>query len=484
MPTTTKQPLPRTTPEQQGIASSALLQWIDALDQRIDELHSVMLLRHGTVVAEGWWNPYQREYSHISFSLSKSFTSTAVGLAIGEGLFTIDDPVVSFFPEHVPAIGSDLLAALRVRHLLSMSTGHEDDTWGYMIPRTDGNWIKAFFEVPLRHEPGTHFLYNTGAAYMLAAIVQKTSGMKLIDYLQPRLFEPLSITGITWDESPQGIALGGIGLHCKTEDIARFGQLYLQKGLWQGQRILSEAWVAEATSAQVAQPSGLDNDWSQGYGYQFWRCRHNAYRGDGLYGQYCVIMPEQDVVLAITGATDDMQTVLDIVWDSLLPALRDDPLPEDTVTYAALSQKLAGLSKPPIQGQATSTLAQLVSNRTYRVDNNALDIETIALSFNDLGCAITLKTNTIEEIIPCGYDRWQSGQTDLFNDDWLAGHTAILSSGAWTTEDTYTICLRFYETTFYYIMVICFDDDELLIEARINLSLDPIKPILLTAKAI
>lgn len=185
--------LPRATPESQGIASAAVLQFIETLQSQLHEIHSFMLLRHGKVVAEGWWSPYAHEHPHLLFSLSKSFTSTAVGFAVTEGHFSIDDPVLSFFSEETPVDRSHGLATMRVRHLLTMSTGQAVDTWSFMVNRPDGDWIKGFLKVPVLHTPGTHFVYNTGATYMLSAIVQKTTGMKLIDYLQPRLFAPLGI---------------------------------------------------------------------------------------------------------------------------------------------------------------------------------------------------------------------------------------------------------------------------------------------------
>ena len=196
--------LPRSSPERQGIASSALRHFVEALDSQLHELHSFMLLRHGTVVAEGWWSPYRRDYPHMLFSLSKSFTSTAVGLAVAEGYFSIDDPVLSFFPDDVSTQGREYLAAMRVRHLLAMTTGHTSDTWAFMVDRSDGNWIKGFFEAPVVHAPGTHFLYNTGATYMLSAIVQKTTNTRLIAYLEPRLFGPLGIQHAAWDDSRRG----------------------------------------------------------------------------------------------------------------------------------------------------------------------------------------------------------------------------------------------------------------------------------------
>ena len=175
---TTDNRLPRSTPEAQGIASTAVSMFIEQAEKNIDALHSLMLLRHGQVVAEGWWAPYAPERPHMLFSLSKSFTSTAVGLAVAEGRLTVDDPVLSFFPEDAPAKVSANLAAMRVRHLLSMSTGHAEDTTGYFWRSRDKTWVRAFLARPVKYEPGTHFLYNTGATYMLSAIVQKLTGKR------------------------------------------------------------------------------------------------------------------------------------------------------------------------------------------------------------------------------------------------------------------------------------------------------------------
>jgi CubicO group peptidase (beta-lactamase class C family) len=476
--------LQRATPESQGVASSAVLQFVGALESQIHELHSFMVLRHGAVIAEGWWSPYGREYPHMVFSLSKSFTSTGVGLAISEGRFSLDDPVLSFFPEVMLDGANNLLNALCVRHLLTMSTGHEVDTWGYMSVRSDGDWIKGFFEVPILHRPGTHFVYNTGATYILSAIVQRTTGMKLVDYLQPRLFKPLAIENITWQESPQGITVGGVGLSLKTEDIARFGQLYLQGGLWQGHRILPPSWVNEATAFQIGNGEDKHSDWTQGYGYQFWRCRHEAYRGDGVFGQYCIVMPEQDAVIAMTGGVDlfEMQQPLDLIWELLLPAMEHEPRLDDPLSQRRLAEKLSSLAILPVQGQPTPSFALRVSGRMYELDANDLNLKAITLDFGEVNCTVRVKTPEGEETIVCGYGHWEKGQTSLFRNPWLVIPTPVTASGGWTSEDNFTIVFRLYETPFSYTFICHFVDDSLLIEARVNASLEAVTTLLLTAQ--
>jgi CubicO group peptidase (beta-lactamase class C family) len=475
--------LQRTPPESQGIPSSSILKFVEAIEQQIKEVHSFMLLRHGKVVAEGWWSPYQRTSLHMLFSLSKSFTSTAVGLAVAEGLFSIDDTVMSHFPDEIPAKVSKKLAAMRVRHLLSMSTGQAIDTMPAMFSRRDLNWVKGFFTVPVLHKPGTHFVYNTGATYMLSALVQKKSGMKLNDYLASRLYEPLGIDHAIWDESPQQINMGGFGLNLTTEDIARFGQLYLQKGEWQGRRILSEAWIAEATAFHSDNSSWATIDWTQGYGYQFWRCQHNAYRVDGAFGQYCIVMPEQDAVLAITGGLGDMQQPLTLVWDILLPAMDSKTLPADAVTHNTLTDRLSSLSIPPVQGAVSSPTAGKIAGRTYKFDTNPLKLKTIAFDMTASGCTVRVKTPAADDCFTCGYDIWHAGKISMFNEPWVNDPAPHVASAAWTAEDTLTVVIRLPKTPFVYTFVCQFAGDQLTIEAQINVSFDPVKAWTLVAHA-
>lgn len=479
--TIAQDPLERSTPERQGIASADLLRFVEALDQLPHELHSVMLLRHGKVVAEGWWTPYRPELPHLVFSLSKSFTATAVGLAVAEGQLTIDDAVLSYFPELNP--DHDLLRAMRLRHLLTMTTGQVVDTWTAMMAQADGQWTKGFFSIPVIHAPGTHFLYNTGATYILSVILQRITGMKVVDYLQPRLFEPLGIEGATWQESPEGITAGGIGLCIRTEDIARFGQLYLQKGMWNGKQILSEAWAAEATAFQIANGDDAESDWAQGYGYQFWRSRHGAYRGDGVFGQYCVVMPEQDAVLAMTGGVDafEMQSPLNVVWDLLLPAMGAAPLEADDAAHGRLVEKLAQLQLPLVEGKPTSPLVAQLAGRTYAVDANRLAIEAITLHFDEGGLSVSFQTRRGSETIACGYGTWRLSETRLFEDAVVFDQTKAAASGAWTADDTLTMIVRLIETPFFHRVVFVFAGDELMVESRINISLESISTLLLTA---
>ncbi len=337
------EPLSRGTPEAQGISSAAVRDYVEALD-KIDTMHSFVVVRHGEVIAEGWWKPEAADKPHVLNSVSKSFNSTAVGLAITDRKLSLDDPVLKFFPDDAPSDPSANLKAMTVRDLLTMCGGHDSEP----KQSTDGHpSVKQFLAASVVHQPGTHFLYNGMGSYTLSAIVTKVTGQTVGDYLKPRLFEPLGIENAEWPSSPEGYSLGAHGLYLRTEDIAKFGLLYLQKGKWKGQQLIPEKWVEQATAKQVPNDqeshSKIGADWREGYGFQFWRCQHNAFRGDGAGGQFVVVMPDQDMVVAMTAGSANMQAELDAIWDHLLPACRTEAIAADTTGQEKLKQSIGSL---------------------------------------------------------------------------------------------------------------------------------------------
>ncbi|WP_274651056.1 serine hydrolase domain-containing protein [Paenibacillus humicola] len=454
--------LPRSVPEAQGISSAAVSDFLKAVqnDSKM-ELHSFMLLRHGQVVAEGWWSPYAAYLPHSLYSLSKSFTSTAIGLAVEEGRISLDDRVVEFFPEEAPQDVSANLSAMRIRHLLMMGTGHAEEPKLRENPRN--NWVEAFLHAPVVYEPGTHFVYNSGATYMLSAILQKVSGEKLLDYLQPRLLLPLGIEGATWESCPMGIHVGGWGLSVKTEDIAKFGQLYLQKGVWNGSCILPEAWVAEATSKHI-ENSNQNVDWAQGYGYQFWRCRHGAYRGDGYLGQYCIVMQEQDAVAVFTSGTGDMQAVLNLVWEHLLPAMQPGTLPANNEAAAALSAQLNGLALGLPRDQPSSPREAELSGNVYRLDENETGWSTFSIRFDQEEAAVVIRNGNGEHTIRSGRGEWLTGVSRIQQNV----DRAVASSFTWRGPDTLELTVRHIETPFGHTVTCRLEDAGIALEIRQN----------------
>jgi CubicO group peptidase (beta-lactamase class C family) len=408
--------LPRSAPEAEGVSSNDIIRFLDAAAKSKTEFHSFMLLRHGKVIAGGWWNPYRADEKHMLYSCSKSFTATAVGFAISEKKLSLDDKVISFFPNNLQDTVSDWLKELTVKDALMMSDGQEPDP-SLIVASKDTNWIMGFLTTPIVHEPGTQFLYNSLGTYMLSAVVQKATGQKVIDYLQPRLFAPLGISGIDWETDLQGINTGGWGLRLKTEDIAKFAELFLQDGKWNGKQILSADWVHEASTMKIMQDPNApqskrdSSDWLQGYCYQMWRCRHNAFRGDGAYGQFMIVMPDQDAALAITAETQDMQEEINLVWDYLLPAFTKNKLPENKSAYAKLEAKIHSLTLP-VPVKHTADVAR-INGKTFIAADNDMHLKSISFSFANNICHVIFEDDKSKYPIDFGAGRWIESGTDM-----------------------------------------------------------------------
>lgn len=358
--------LQRVSPESVGIPSKSILDMLDELYRYGIEMHGFMLLRHGKVAAQGSWKPYQPDVPHIMFSFSKSFTSTAIGFAVQEGILSLDERLVDLFPDKIPENPSENLQKAAVRHLLMMGCGHESE-----IPRLgagDPDWIRAFLHHPFVYEPGTHFLYNTAGTNLLSAILTLKTGQTLTQFLKPRLMEPLGLSDIKCFALPDGTEMGGAGMSITLEDMAKFTQFVANKGSWQGKQLLNAEWFEEATRKQIENRGagwGGDPDWQQGYCYQFWRCEpEGVFRGDGAFGQFGVVMTRQDAVLVIQSASPRLQAVLTAVWEKLLPAMTDEPLPEDPM-YHVLQARLNALELNPVLGMRNPGAEQSLNGAVY-----------------------------------------------------------------------------------------------------------------------
>ncbi len=467
-----KPALPRSTPEAEGVDSAGAQRFVEALEQRIDAVHSVMLVRHGKVVAEGWWSPYQAGDLHVMYSVTKSFTSSAVGFAVQEGLLSVNDTILSHFPERAPAKPAEKMKDMRVRDLLRMSTGHDEDPSPEVKAAKDGAWVKAFLASEVEDKPGTHFLYNSAGSYVLGAIVQKVSGRSLEDYLRPRLFEPLGLEAPLWGKSPEGVNLGDGGISLHTEDLAKFGLLYLQRGVYNGKRVLKEEWVDAATSLQTASGGNPDSNWDAGYGYQFWRNKVTGFRADGAFGQFSMVLPKHDVVLAITSGTSDMAGVMDTVWEVLLPALREQALPANPSAHEALKTKLASLQLPAQAGNPSSPRSAAVSGKSFRFPGNELGIRVASVDFSSDTPRIRVEDADGKHDIACGVGRWVRGRTvyqKRISNQYDANEQGIAGSCGWTDDDTFTAKLCFHQTPYTLTQSFHFEGDQLAIDTEHNL---------------
>ncbi len=442
--------LPRATPESLGVDPAAIRRLAETLDG-IRDVHSLMVVRHGHVVAEGWWHPFRRDEQHVMFSVSKTFTATAVGIAVAEGLLEVDDRVVDLLPDDAPPDPSDNLAAMRVRDLLTMASGHGTDTMNFTLRnlgRPGARWARDILAAPVTYEPGTRFVYNTGATYLLSAILHRLTGERILDYLTPRLLKPLGIAGATWEQDPQGIDVGGYGLAITTEDLAAFGQLLLQRGEWEGHRLVPAEWVDAMSAAQVDNGPHDWVDWQRGYGYQVWRCRGEAYRADGAFGQFAVIWPEHDAVAVLTSGTAETNLELEAVFDVLADAFGEVPDGGDSAGGESLVLEPLAVHVP--DGAPTAPIEGFVVGSRFVLDPehdgaegdrraSPFPLHSVAIhrvrggggDGDAIDLAWTREHGGPEHLVRCGVGHWVHGTADIDGEG-----VPMAGAAAWSDDST------------------------------------------------
>ncbi|MCQ4161842.1 beta-lactamase family protein [Roseomonas sp. GC11] len=490
-PATTATRLPRAAPSARGVDASGVLAFIDTIAREKIELHSMLVYRAGAVVAEGFWHPYAPERPHMLHSATKSWTATALGLALGEGRVALTDKVVDFFPRYKPADVSPYLAAMTVEDLLTMRTGHRAGISGGEWRSLTTSWVEAFLREPVEEPPGRDFIYSSASSYMISAIVTAVTGQTLAEYLEPRLFRPLGMSPVQWDISPEGISTGGNGLSCTAEDALKLGVLYLQGGLWEGRRILPASWVAEATRNHVAEvwmgtvdakrfrPRGEGTaERREGYGYQWWMTRHGGYLASGNYGQQCIVLPEKKAVVAFTGGLAMREKRhMEALWEHLYPALDTGLHYEES--DALLAQRLASLSLPWPEGKAVSPWTARLDGLRFRCAANADGVEEIRFGLRDGACVLTLRDHRGEHSITAGFHAEVEGETgmtgNILHHEYQPERMRVVARAAWSADDRLEMVWRFTEMAFSDTVICEFNGDRMQFSRRVNTNAGPLE---------
>ena len=481
---------PRTTPEAVGIPSASIEWLLDRLEEGWTEPHGLMIMRHGKVCAEGWWAPYATGIRHGLQSHTKTYAATAVGIAYTEGLLKLTDRIVDIFPDEIPENPSENLKKLTVRDVLCMGCGMDT------MPRPSKDWIREFLATPVNHVPGTTFMYNSTGSTFLGAIVRKLTGLGLHDYLKPRLFDKIGIDAenLRWITMPDGMEIGGGGLFATTEDNLRLMKLYADGGVWEGERILAEDYVKLATSKQndsaterAVNPPAEDN--FVGYGFQIWMCRpKGVYRADGAMGQFTIVFPERDMLLAITenasGSTGGAmpQKALDTIWKWMdaLPGPETEILPEDPEASAHLARRMQMLALPAPRRSPESPLQEKINGSTYAVTDGYFALadagmvrfmsgedrpggaKALSLTFAENACTLTCLVDGKPQSLTAAMDG-----TRLRNE--LPGMPSIaLCSGCWEADNVFRLRLRMVETCNETSITFTFSGDQAQVETCSN----------------
>jgi CubicO group peptidase (beta-lactamase class C family) len=459
-------------PEKHGLSSRSLLQFFAKIDRLQLDMNSFMLLKDGKAVARFWRKPYREDCRQLLFSLSKSFTSIAAGIAWDSGYLDLHDKVNFFFPDKLPANVSTNSDQMTIHHLLSMNTGHYSNIYAAVANEQD--WIKAFLSLDVQHEPGSYYLYNTHATYMLAAIIERATGQNLVDFLMPRLFEPLGIPRPSWETCPMGITAGGMGLSIATEGIAKFGQMLLGKGIYNGQRIVSESYIDLAVQEQSDNRRNEDRiDFAQGYGYQFFVCRHGCFMGNGAFGQLCFVAPKEQIVIAATASlkSKQLQILLDCIYEHIIDRPDQDlsPRPDE---YSVLQHNLERMTYPVPTPQPVPANVPDLSNHCYTMDENPHHLQKICFSLQkkNLECQLIFKGKAARCLV---FDFEKPVHTkDLFTKDLSLHLQEVVTYAVWQNSGTLKLTLLYIETPYAASYTVHFINECIELEFDINVSLN------------
>lgn len=351
-------------PEDVGISSIDVANFLQECDKAHYKLRTLHIIRHGKAVVDAARYPFRASDKRLVYSVSKTFTSTAIGFAVQEGLVNVNDPLLDYFPECKDLDMDPRAREITLRDVLTMSTGHERDTVGDMCNSEGTPWPEIFFTRKMAYAPGEHFVYNSGGTYMLSEVISRTTGKSLFQWLQEKLFEPLGITDVCWDVNGK-VNTGAWGLLIAPRDLCKVGVLYLNKGLWNGQRLLSEEWIDEATAPHVPTLGQGCAGWGQRYGYQIWENNSGSYRADGAFGQYILVFPQKDMVIVTTAEEIDGTRVFPLVEQYLLANLTDPQKGRDAWAYEHLQKVLCQWEAPAVYEPSSSYLQALLQDKTY-----------------------------------------------------------------------------------------------------------------------
>ncbi len=467
-----------TFPSKENVSATNIVSFLNAVNQNRTqdyELHSFLMLRHGKVIVDCSWHPYNANGRHSVYSLSKLFISTAIGMAVDEKRLSVDDNVLKLLNiVHTPQM-DEKLAQVTVKHLLTMSFGHEASLNGQLLAAKEP-WLDLILSAPLQYAPGERFVYDCSSTYLLSLILQTLTGETATVYLTPRLFAPLGIESPVWDQSPQKVDIGAFGLHLTTLDIAKLGQFYLQKGVWNGKRLLSEEWIAQATSYQTATNSAsLNPDWQQGYGYKFWLCTHECFRGDGAFGQFCLVLPKEDAVIAVTAACKDMQKTLDLIWENILPAFDRGCAEEDDMLIC----KNLELSHPPLKDISQSPLFN--KGIAAIPPDNSMGIQRLTISSEGYTRKVCMEIAGSTQSIVCGIGSWEYSTIHLRGCDYLCAASCGI-----VDEQHIRAVFRLVDTPYTAYLQCSIEADALQVEVNTNVSfspfVDPFQPVSFSAR--
>ncbi len=426
----------KATPEETGIPSECIVRFTDRLQRRQIPMHSLLLMRHDKLVFEGYYAPCTADSLHRMFSITKSFTSIAIGLLVDEGKISLEDPIVQYFPEKLPDQENihPWIAQMTIKDMLMMRSCHASTTYKLDM---SSDWVASFFTVQPTHLPGTLFHYDTSAAHTLCALVEKLTGRDMLDYMK----EKLHVLGFSEEsyliKDPSGVSMGGSGLVALPSDLMKFGYLIAHKGLVLGEQLLSPSYINLAVSPLTANcvPAPLPSE-AQGYGLQFWRNERNGFTCYGMGGQLIIFLPDYDLICVTTADTQNIQggnqQIYDALYEEVLPHIQESALPSHQEAEQRLRNTLASLAVKPLESAATPANVSEINGKVFHVQTEASDFQNFSVRFREDAGTLSFTYKHAAYDVDFGLEKMQTGVFPVYNLQYAA-------SGAWLFDGTFLI---------------------------------------------
>jgi CubicO group peptidase (beta-lactamase class C family) len=374
-------------PEEVGIPSKAILNFIKQLEDNKVNIHGFLMIREDKVFAEGYWKPFHKDFQHRMYSAGKSFTSIAIGLLQEEGKLKITDYICDYFKDKLPEHGvHEYIKRITIRHMLTMRTAHNKTTYKL---ENNNDWVESFFKVKPSHYPGTIFSYDTSATHVLSALVERLSGKSLMEYLREKVLKYINFSEeAKFLKDPMGISQGGSGLVCTMRDLAKLTYVCMEKGVYNGKQLIPKEYIKEATKKQVDTFIQPVIDEQQGYGYQFWKSRYDGFTLYGMGGQLSICLPQYKIIFTTIADTQEnktgLQNIYDAFWQQVFPFIKiDSTIPKNKESFIKLKEKIDNLFIKPIEGEVTAAYKNKINGRKYILESNSMELKNLRISFEN-----------------------------------------------------------------------------------------------------
>lgn len=434
--------LKKVFPEEVGIPSKAIENFVATLEKNRIPMHGIMIARHGKLAAEGYYQPYKHDTLHRMFSVTKSFTSLAIGLLEQEGKIRLTDKICSYFPEYLPGNVHPWLAEMTIEDMLQMRTCYNMTT--YNKTSTTENWVRSFFQTVPTHRPGTVFMYDTSASHTMCALVEKLTGQDMLSYLKDRILRKIGFSEESYIiKDPFGTSIGGSGLMARPEDLLRVGLLLMNGGkdpacygTGLGDQLYPWAYIDSAVTSHVSPI--MNRSGKEGYGYQIWRLPDNGYGFCGMGDQLLMCYPDRDLVVVTTADTQGVPGAADIIYravsEELLDNLSDTVLEGNEHEQKHLTDLLASLKIPALEGIFTPDTVDANSwnGKVYPVQLNPAGFKNMGIQFKDNRGSLNYTLNGHEYSLPFGFGYQEESMFPGYNQK-------CVTSGAWLDDHTLRI---------------------------------------------